>query len=151
MHRGINHMNDSEVDYVPCIETASLVKDGWDQFERAKKTTKLGLEDTVGFEIRHAFSPEVNIVTKADVTRRTRSGPIPPQGALKQIVRQTKDCPWRHYSHPTCRCLLNRSDSSITATRDKCYIRSAEQFGPKSFQLWIFSCRLNISRHCSTQ
>lgn len=98
-------INHSEVDYVPFYQKfwhrgcLSSKEDGWkDQFERVKKTTKLGLEDTVGFEIPRAFSPEVKIVRRKEIIPGESKALLfqeyqTPKGTLKQIVLQTVDWP----------------------------------------------------------
>ncbi|MGA3406176.1 MAG: uroporphyrinogen decarboxylase family protein [Candidatus Bathyarchaeia archaeon] len=98
-------INHSEVDYVPfyqkfwhrgCLSTR---EDAWrDQFERARKTTRLGLEDTVGFEIPRAFSPEVKIIRRKETLPGEETAYLTqeyqtPKGSLTQIVRQTRDWP----------------------------------------------------------
>ena len=96
-------INHSEVDYVPFYQKfwhrgfLSNRDDTWkDQFERIRKTTKLGLEDTVGLEIPRAFSPEVKIhrrkETASDGSYLVQEYQTP-KGSLSQIVRQTNDWP----------------------------------------------------------
>ena len=96
-------INHSEVDYVPfyqkfwhrgCLSTR---EDGWsDQFERVRKTTRLGLDDTVGFEIPRMLSPEVKInrrkETQGENTYLTQEYQTP-KGSLTQVVRPTSDWP----------------------------------------------------------
>ena len=93
----------SEVDYVPfyqkfwhrgCLATR---EDAWrDQFERVQRTTKLGLEDTVGFEIPRKLSPEVKVIRRKETSK---DGAYllqeyqTPKGPLSQIVRKTADWP----------------------------------------------------------
>ncbi len=95
----------SEVEYPPlyqkfwhrgCLADRT---DGWkDQFERVKKTTRLGLEDTVGFSIPRTFAPEVKISRRKETIPGEPSALLfqeyqTPKGTLKQIVRQTGDWP----------------------------------------------------------
>lgn len=97
-------INHSEVDHVPFCQKfwqrryLSNQADGWrDQFERVTKTTRLGLDDTVGFDIPRTFSPEVKITRRKEVLRESCSFLFQeyqaPKGTLKQIVRQTTDWP----------------------------------------------------------
>jgi len=103
--RLLSAIDHSEVDYVPFYQKfwhrgcLSSKEDAWkDQFERVRKTTRLGLEDTVGFEIPRAFSPEVKIVRQKQVLPGELDPFLyqeyqTPKGTLEQIVRQTKDWP----------------------------------------------------------
>ena len=96
-------INHSEVDYVPfyqkfwhrkCLATR---QDGWrDQFERVQRTIKLGLEDTVGFEIPRTFSPEIKISRRKETSNDgvyLLQEYHTPKGSLSQVVRQTADWP----------------------------------------------------------
>ncbi|MGD0424505.1 MAG: uroporphyrinogen decarboxylase family protein [Candidatus Bathyarchaeia archaeon] len=96
-------INHSEVDYVPFYQKfwhrgcLADREDAWsDQFDRVRKTTRLGLEDTVGFEIPRTFSPDVKILRRKEASN---DGTYLVQeyktskGSLSQIVRQTNDWP----------------------------------------------------------
>ena len=95
--------NHSEVDQVPFYQKfwhrgcLASREDTWnDQFERVKKTTRLGLEDTVGFEIPRTFSPEVKILRRKETSNDgtyLRQEYQTPKGSLSQTVRQTSDWP----------------------------------------------------------
>jgi len=103
--RLLSAINRSEVDHVPFYQKfwqrgfLSNQEDRWrDQFERVRKTTRLGLEDTVGFEIPKALSPEVRIVRRKETVPGDPDALLfqeyhTPKGTLTQIVRQTKDWP----------------------------------------------------------
>ena len=120
----INHSN---VDYPPfyqkfwqrgCLSNHS---DGWkDQFERVKKTTRLGLEDTVGFSIPRAFSTEVKILRRKEMVPGESTAFLfqeyqTPKGTLKQIVRQTED--WPHGDN-----IPIFNDYVVPRTRSKKYL-----------------------------
>ena len=93
----------SEVDYVPFYQKfwhrrcLANRQESWkDQFERAQKITKLGLEDTVGYEIPRKFSPEVKISRRKELSKDSSylvQEYQTPKGTLSQIVRQTSDWP----------------------------------------------------------
>ena len=96
-----NHL---DVDYVPFYQKfwhrghLSTTEDGWnDQFERAQKVTRLGLEDTVGCEIPRAFSPDVKIRRHKEILPGgiacLKQEYQTPRGSLTQIVHQTLDWP----------------------------------------------------------
>ena len=103
--RLLSAINHSEVDHVPFCQKFwqrkyfSNQADGWrDQFERVTKTTRLGLDDTVGFDIPRTFSPEVRIIRRKEVLSGESHALLfqeyqTPKGTLKQIVRQTSDWP----------------------------------------------------------
>jgi len=96
----------SETDHVPLYQKwwlrhyLSSKDDGWrDQFERVKKTTKLGLDDTVGFEPPKTFDPEVKIRLRKEGVSREKYPLLvkeyeTPKGTLRQVVCQTED--WIH-------------------------------------------------------
>jgi len=104
--RLLSAISHSEVDHVPFYQKfwqrkcLSSQKDSWkDQFERVRKTRKLGLDDTVGFEIPRAFSPEVKIVRRKENIPGESSAILfqeyhTSKGVLKQIVRRTNDWPF---------------------------------------------------------
>jgi len=100
--KAINH---STIDFPPFYQKfwqrgyLSTREGRWrDQFERVKRTTKLGLEDAVGYEIPRVFSTQVKIIRRKEIVPG-ESRPImvqeyvTPNGTLKQIVRQTADWP----------------------------------------------------------
>ena len=103
--RLLSTINHSEIDHVPFCQKfwqrryLSNQTDGWrDQFERVTKTTRLGLDDTVGFDIPRTFSPEVKITRRKEVLPGESQAFLfqeyeTPKGTLKQIVRQTPDWP----------------------------------------------------------
>jgi len=103
--RLLSAINHSETDHVPFCQKfwqrrfLSNQKDGWrDQFERVTKTTRLGLDDTVGFDIPRSFSSEVEITRRKEVLPGESQAFLfqeykTPKGTLKQIVRQTADWP----------------------------------------------------------
>jgi len=103
--RLLSTINHSETDHAPFCQKfwqrryLSNQADGWkDQFERVTKTTRLGLDDTVGFDIPRAFSPEVKITRRKEVVPGESQAFLfqeyqTPKGTLKQIVRQTTDWP----------------------------------------------------------
>ena len=73
--------------------------DGWkNQFERVRKVTALGLDDTVGFEPRKTLAPEIEVKQRKE-TLPGEDYPLlfkeyeTPKGKLSQIVRQTRDWP----------------------------------------------------------
>lgn len=95
----------AEVDHVPLYlkwwsrPYLSDRNDGWtNQFERVRKTARLGLDDTVGFEPPKTVSSDVKITQRKEVVPGEEH-PIlykeyhTPKGALRQIVRQTRDWP----------------------------------------------------------
>ena len=96
-------INHSDVDHVPFCQKfwqrpyLADPSDGWrDQFERVSKTTRLGLDDTVSFNIPRAFSPEVKIIRRKEMSGSDAflfQEYETPKGTLKQIVRQTADWP----------------------------------------------------------
>jgi len=98
-------INHSQPDHVPLYlkwwsrPYLSNKDDGWrDQFERVKKTTKLGLDDTVGFEPPRAFSPDVKIKRWKEAFAGVRYPLLfkeyeTSRGKLKQAVYQTEDWP----------------------------------------------------------
>ena len=103
--RLLSTINHSEVDHVPFCQKfwqrryLSSQGDGWrDQFERVTKTTNLGLDDTVGFDIPRTFSPDVKITRHKEVLPGESRALLfqeyhTPKGTLKQIVTQTADWP----------------------------------------------------------
>jgi uroporphyrinogen decarboxylase len=103
--RLLSAINHSEADHVPFCQKfwqrkyLSNHADGWrDQFERIAKTTRLGLDDTVGFDIPRAFSPEVKITRRKETLPGESHAFLfqeyeTPKGTLKQIVNQTTDWP----------------------------------------------------------
>jgi hypothetical protein len=124
-------INHSSVDYPPfyqkfwqrgCLSNPS---EGWkDQFERVKKTTRLGLEDTVGFSIPRAFSPEVKILRRKETIPGESNAFLfqeyqTPKGTLKQIVRQTED--WPHGDN-----IPIFNDYVVPRTRSKKYLIETE-------------------------
>jgi len=103
--RLLSAINHSQVDYAPFYQKfwhrgcLSNREDAWkDQFERVRKTMRLGLEDTVGLEIPRAFSSEVKVLRRKEIPRGELDPFLyqeyqTPKGPLKQIVRQTRDWP----------------------------------------------------------
>ena len=103
--RLLSTINNSETDYIPFSQKfwqrryLSNPADGWkDQFERVTKTRRLGLDDTVGFDIPRAFSPEVKIIRRKEVVPGESQAFLfqeyqTPKGTLKQVVHQTADWP----------------------------------------------------------
>jgi len=97
-------INHTDVDHVPFCQKfwqrryLSDQADGWrDQFERVTKTTRIGLDDTIGVDIPRTFSPEVKITRRKEVSGESQAFLFQeyetPKGTLKQIVRQTTDWP----------------------------------------------------------
>jgi len=155
----------SEVDHVPFYQKfwdrgyLSDRGDGWrDQFERVRKTTRLGLDDTVGFEIPRAFSPEVRITRRKEMV----PGELHPllfqeyqtqKGTLRQIVRQTKDWPhgdnvpiFTDYVVPR-----TRSKKYLVETIDDVEAVSSLFSNPEKDQLRKFEEQVNQVRHFANE
>lgn len=103
--RLLSAISHAEVDHVPlCLKWwsrpyLSVRNDGWkNQFERVRKVTALGLDDTVGFEPRKTLAPEIEVKQRKE-TLPGEDYPLlfkeyeTPKGKLSQIVRQTRDWP----------------------------------------------------------
>jgi len=103
--RMLQAMDHHEPDHVPfCLKWwerpfLSDRSQAWrNQFERVDIMLKLGLDDTVGFDVPRAMAKEVKIKLRKE---KPAGEPWPiltkeyttPKGTLKQIVRQTPDWP----------------------------------------------------------
>jgi uroporphyrinogen-III decarboxylase len=103
--RLLSAFSHAEVDHVPlCLKWwsrpyFSVRNDGWkNQFERVRRVTALGLDDTVGFEPKKTLAPEIEVKQRKE-TLPGENYPllfkeyVTPKGKLSQIVRQTRDWP----------------------------------------------------------
>jgi len=103
--RVMQAFNHAEVDHVPLLVRwwgrphFSDKKDSWrDQFERAQKTTRLGLDDAVQFEPPRMLSPEVTARVRREDHPGERYSILfkeyhTVKGVLSQIAYKTDDWP----------------------------------------------------------